>query len=157
MPALADTNFMEMALEQADLAAETGDVPIGCVIVDPLGQVIAQAGNRRHADKDPTAHAEILALRQAAHHLGTWYLCDCTLYVTLEPCPMCAGAIVNSRIGRVVYGCDDPKAGAVRTLFSIASDPRLNHQAQVESGILAAPCAQRLRDFFARLRRAGKK
>lgn len=157
MPGPFDTLFMEMALEQADRAAQLGDVPIGCVIVDPLGQVIARAGNRRHVNKDPTAHAEILALRQAASHLGTWYLCDCTLYVTLEPCPMCAGAIVNARILRVVYGCDDPKAGAVRTLFQLASDPRLNHQAQVEAGVLAEPSAQRLRDFFVQLRRSGKK
>lgn len=157
MPADPDTLFMEMALDQADQAARAGDVPIGCVIVDPLGQVIARAGNRRQADKDPTAHAEILALREAAAHLGTWYLVGCTLYVTLEPCPMCAGALVNARIRRVVYGCDDPKAGAVRTLYQLPSDPRLNHQAEVQAGVLAEPSAQRLRDFFLQLRRAGKK
>jgi len=157
VPADPDTLFMEMALDQADQAARAGDVPIGCVIVDPLGQVIARAGNRRQADKDPTAHAEILALRGAAAHLGTWYLVGCTLYVTLEPCPMCAGALVNARIRRVVYGCDDPKAGAVRTLYQLPSDPRLNHQAEVQAGVLAEPSAQRLRDFFLQLRRAGKK
>jgi len=157
LPADTDISLMELALEEADRAADHGDVPIGCVIVDPCGRVIGRAGNRREADEDPTAHAEILALRQASAALGTWYLCGCTLYCTLEPCPMCAGAIVNARIQRVVYGCDDPKAGAVRSLFQIASDPRLNHQAEVSAGILAEPAASRLREFFARLRKQGKK
>lgn len=157
MNADADLAFMALALEQADAAAIAGDVPVGCVIVDSHNQVIGLGCNRREVDKDPTAHAELVALRQAAQHLGTWYLCDTTLYVTVEPCPMCAGAIVNARVRRLVYGCDDPKAGAVRSLYSIPSDPRLNHQTQVEPGLLADACAQRLRDFFAALRRCGQK
>ena len=153
-----DTFFMAIALQQADLAARHGDVPIGCVIVDDLtGAVIGRGHNQREADKDPTAHAELVALREAARARGAWHLNDTTLFVTVEPCPMCAGAIVNARIKRVVYGCDDPKAGAIRTLFSIACDPRLNHQAEISSGVEAEVCAQRLRDFFAALRRQGKK
>jgi tRNA(adenine34) deaminase len=157
LPDNADLAFMAIALEEADLAAQAGDVPIGSVVVDSRGQLIGRGRNRREVDKDPTAHAEVVALREAAQHCNTWHLCDCTLYVTVEPCPMCAGAIVNARIRRVVYGCDDPKAGAMRSLFSIASDPRLNHQAEIEPGVLADDCAQRLRSFFAALRRLGKK
>jgi tRNA(adenine34) deaminase len=148
---------MRLALEQADLAAQDGDVPVGCVVVDDQGQILGRGRNRREIDKDPTAHAELVALRQAAVARGTWHLCDATLFATVEPCPMCAGAIVNARIRRVVYGCDDPKAGAVRTLYTLLSDPRLNHQAEIESGVLADACADRLRAFFAALRRAGKK
>lgn len=153
-----DTFFMAMALQEADRAAQHGDVPIGCVIVDDLtGAVIGSGHNRREADKDPTAHAELVALREAASVRGAWHLNDTTLFVTVEPCPMCAGAIVNARVKRVVYGCDDPKAGAIRSLFSIASDPRLNHQAEITSAVEAEACAQRLRDFFGALRRSGKK
>lgn len=153
-----DTFYMALALQEADLAAEHGDVPIGCVIIDiPTGQVLGRGRNRRELDKDPTAHAEIVALREAARARGAWHLSETTLYVTLEPCPMCAGAIVNARIQRVVYGCDDPKAGALRSLLRIASDARLNHQAEIVAGVQAEACAQRLRDFFGALRRLGKK
>ena len=154
---IADLAFMAIALQEADIAAQAGDAPVGCVIVDPLGQVLGRGRNRREVDKDPTSHAEVVALREAARCCNTWHLCDATLYVTVEPCLMCAGAIVNARIKRVVYGCDDPKAGALRSLFAIASDPRLNHQSEIEAGVLAEDCAQRLRSFFSELRRAGRK
>ena len=157
MPSDADLAFMKLALDEADLAAQAGDVPVGCVVVDELGNLLGTGRNRREVDKDPTAHAELVALREAARARGTWHLCDATLYATVEPCPMCAGAIVNARIRRVVYGCDDPKAGAVRTLFALLGDGRLNHQAEVEAGVLAEACAERLRSFFAALRRSGKK
>jgi tRNA(adenine34) deaminase len=149
--------WMRWALQQADQAAHRGDVPVGCVIVDGRGTLVACGRNRREQDQDPTAHAEMVALRLAAAARGHWRLSDCTLYVTLEPCPMCAGAIVNARVARLVYGCHDPKAGAVRTLMRITDDDRLNHRAEVIEGVLADDCAQRLKDFFARLRRAGKK
>jgi tRNA(adenine34) deaminase len=145
--------LMQEALAQAQIAAELGEVPIGCVIVDPRGQVVARAHNRRELDEDPTGHAEIVALREAARLLGHWRLNDYTLVVTLEPCPMCAGALVNARVGTVVYGCGDPKAGAVDTLYNICTDPRLNHRLAVHSGVLEKECAAVLRDFF-RLRRA---
>jgi len=157
LPSDADLAFMKLALDEADLAAQAGDVPVGCVVVDELGNLLGTGRNRREVDKDPTAHAELVALREAARARGTWHLCDATLYATVEPCPMCAGAIVNARIRRVVYGCDDPKAGAVRTLFALLGDGRLNHQAEVEAGVLAEACAERLRSFFAALRRSGKK
>jgi tRNA(adenine34) deaminase len=115
---------------------------------EPTGRIIGTGFNRREIDHDPTAHAEILALRQAGQAQEHWRLLDCTLVVTLEPCPMCAGAIVNARIPRLVYGCEDPKAGAVRTLYQICEDPRLNHRVQVTPNILAEECAQLLRDFF---------
>jgi len=149
--------WMRWALQEADQAALRGDVPVGCVIVDGRGAFVACGRNRREQDQDPTAHAEMVALRVAAAARGHWRLSDCTLYVTLEPCPMCAGAIVNARVARLVYGCHDPKAGAVRTLMRVADDDRLNHRAEVVEGVLAQECAQRLKDFFAGLRRAGKK
>jgi tRNA(adenine34) deaminase len=127
------------------------------IIHDPTGQVIGRGYNRRETDHDPTAHAEILALRDAAQHQGHWRLLDCTLVVTLEPCPMCAGAIVNARIPRLIYGCDDPKAGAVHTLFQLCNDPRLNHRAEVTQGVLADECAELLRSFFRAQRALGKK
>jgi tRNA(adenine34) deaminase len=140
---------MNAALDEARLALVHNDVPIGCVIVhDPTKEIIGRGHNRREVDGDPTAHAEILALRQAAQVLGYWRILDCTMYVTLEPCPMCAGAIVNARLPRLVYGCDDPKAGAVRSLMRLCDDPRLNHRVQIIGGILSEPCAQLLRDFF---------
>lgn len=142
--------YMLEALEQARQAAALEEVPIGCVIVhDPTGQIIGRGFNRRETDGDPTAHAEIVAMREAAKHVGYWRLCDCTLVVTLEPCPMCAGAIVNARVDRVVYGCRDPKAGATRTLYQICDDPRLNHRAEVIEGVLAEQCAGVLKAFFA--------
>ncbi len=149
--------LMGLALNQADLAPAHGDVPVGCVVADASGQVVGAGHNRRQVDQDPTAHAEIIALRAAAAQRGQWRLDDCTVFVTLEPCPMCAGAIVNARIARVVYGCTDPKAGAVRTLFQIADDQRLNHRAEIVAGVRADECAARLSDFFAALRRLGKK
>jgi len=149
---------MTQALTQAQLAQTHGEVPIGCVIVDDLtGQIIGKGYNRRECDHDATAHAEILAIRQAGLARGHWRLTDCTLYVTLEPCPMCAGAIVNSRIPRLVYGADDPKAGAVKTLFELCTDSRLNHRVEVVGGILAAESARLLQDFFKAQRALGKK
>jgi tRNA(adenine34) deaminase len=149
---------MRQAIALAEHAASIDEVPIGCVVVDDLsGEVIGRGYNRREADHDPTAHAEILALREAARRRGHWRLTDCTLVVTLEPCPMCAGAIVNARVPRIVYGCDDPKAGAVRTLYRVADDPRLNHRAEVVGGVLAAECAAVLQDFFKARRALGKK
>src|SRR5690606_16230498 len=118
------------------------EVPIGCVIVhDPTSRVVGEGYNRREIDHDPTAHAEMLAIRQAGNSLGHWRLLDCTLYVTLEPCPMCAGAIVNARIPRLVYGATDPKAGACQSLYTIPQDPRLNHRVQCTAGVLADQCA----------------
>ena len=150
--------WMREALKHAQAAADAGEVPIGCVIVnESTGQILAGAGNRRQGDRDPTAHAEILALRAAGQAIGHWRLCDCTLVVTLEPCPMCAGAIVNARIVRVIYGCADPKAGAIDTLYSIARDERLNHRAEIVSGVLADECAAVLRQFFQAQRALGKK
>ena len=154
----ADERFMREAIAQAEQANAMDEVPIGCVIVDDsTGHVIAAAHNRRQTDRDPTAHAEILALREAAAKLSRWQLVNCTLYVTLEPCPMCAGAIVNARIPRLVYGCADPKAGAVRTLFTLCEDARLNHRVDVRSDILATECAELLRSFFRYQRSIGKK
>jgi tRNA(adenine34) deaminase len=148
---------MEMALVEAALAADEDEVPVGAVIVHTEQGVIARAHNQREQLHDPTAHAEMIALTQAAQALGSWRLEDCLLYVTLEPCPMCAGAVVQARVPFVVYGCVDPKAGACDTLYRIASDPRLNHRAQVVGGVLADRCAAVLSDFFAAKRRLGKK
>ena len=142
---------MRCALDQARLAADQGEVPVGAVVV--LGEEIIGTGfNRTIADHDPTAHAEVVALRQAAARLAIYRLTGATLYVTVEPCAMCAGAAVLARIGRLVYGCDDPKAGAVRSLFQIADDVHLNHRIEVTSGILAEECSALLRDFFKDLR-----
>lgn len=147
---------MDQAIDEARAAAAAGDVPIGCVIVRD-GAVIARARNRRELDADPTAHAEILALREAAAVVGDWRLTDCTAYVTLEPCPMCAGALVNARLTRLVYGCADPKAGAVRTLFKLCEDARLNHRIAVTEPVRQAECAALLTDFFRARRAEGKK
>lgn len=159
MTAPGDPNpHMQMAIDLARQAEAIGEVPIGCVIVhDPTGRVVGRGYNRRQTDHDPTAHAEILAMREAGATLGHWRLLDCTLYVTLEPCPMCAGAMVNARVPRLVYGCDDPKAGAVRTLFQLCQDARLNHRVEVQSGVLADQCADLLRSFFKAQRALGKK
>jgi tRNA(adenine34) deaminase len=149
---------MRQAIAHAQDAARAGEVPIGCVIVhDATRSIIARAHNRRITDRDPTAHAEILAMRQAGAALGDWRLEDCTLVVTLEPCPMCAGAMINARIPRLVYGCDDPKAGAARTLYQLCDDPRLNHRVQVTAGVLAGECANLLTGFFKAQRVLGKK
>lgn len=143
---------MRRALVAAEEAARKGEVPVGAVVV-ARGEVIAVAHNERETGNDPTAHAEIVALRRAAAALGGWRLVDAELFVTMEPCPMCAGALVNARLARVTYGCDDPKAGAARTLFRLLDDPRLNHRVAVSSGVLAAESAALLRAFFSRLRR----
>ena len=152
----ADKRFMQAAIRQAQIAEDNGDVPIGCVIVYE-GQIIAKAYNQREQLNDPTAHAEMIAITQVAEALGSWRLEGCRLYVTLEPCPMCAGAILQARIPHVVYGADDPKAGAVRSLYQLLGDTRLNHQSQVTHGVLAEPCGQVLTDFFRRQRALGKK
>ena len=153
----SDDDWMGEALAEADLAAAHADVPIGCVIVGPTGQVLGRGHNRREVDGDPTAHAEILALKAAASTVGHWRLEGATVYATLEPCPMCAGALVNARIARLIYGAPDPKAGAVDTLFEIGRDPRLNHRFTITSGVRRDDCAARLSAFFAKLRAAGQK
>ena len=147
---------MLTAIEQARIAEGLGDVPIGAVVARG-DEIIASAYNRRIIDADPTAHAEMLAIRAAAEAIGDWRLNDCTLAVTLEPCPMCAGAIVLARLDRLVYGAADPKAGAVETLYQICSDNRLNHQVEVTSGILTDECSRLLTSFFRRQREMGKK
>ena len=146
-----DEAWMEIALEEARAAAAVGDVPVGALVVRD-GSIIGRGRNRRELDRDPTAHAEIVALRDAAHALGHWRV-EATLFVTQEPCAMCAGAIVNARVARLVYGCANPKAGAVETLYSIVTDSRLNHRAEVRGGVRAEECAQVLSQFFAELRR----
>ncbi len=147
----ADEEWMGVALEEARAAAAMGDVPVGAVIVSK-GVIIGRGRNRREVDRDPTAHAEIVALREAARGLGQWRI-EATLYVTQEPCPMCAGAIVNARVTRLIFGCPNPKAGAVATLFQITTDPRLNHRVEVTGGVRQAECAAALSVFFAELRR----
>jgi tRNA(adenine34) deaminase len=142
-----DGQYMRIAIDQAKIAEENGDVPIGAVIVHK-NTIIAKAYNQREQLKDPTAHAEIIALTQAAAALENWHLNGCTMYVTLEPCPMCAGALVLSRMDRLVYGCEDPKTGAVKSLYNIVTDGRLNHRLEVTSGVLADECAKQLQDFF---------
>ncbi len=150
--------LMRVAIAEAQYAGGLAEVPIGCAIFhEPTGRIVGRGHNRRISDSDPTAHAEILALREAAATLGDWRLLECVMAVTLEPCPMCAGAIVNARIPKLIYGCDDPKAGAVKTLFQLCSDARLNHQVQIESGILSEDCAHLLRAFFRAQRALGKK
>jgi len=143
-----DTAAMQLALHQAQNAAARDDVPVGAVVVHD-GRVIAEACNERELRNDPTAHAEVLALRTAAEQLGRWRLDDCTLYVTLEPCAMCAGAIINARVGTVVFGAADLKAGAMGSLYNLAADPRLNHEPVVRHSVLAAECASLLEKFFA--------
>ncbi len=149
---MSKIGFMREALIQAQKAAEMGEVPIGAVIVHD-GKVIARAHNLTETGSDPTAHAEILAIRQASEKLGEWKLQGCTLFVTCEPCAMCAGAMVWSRIDKVVIGTMDPKAGACGSLYSIPEDERLNHRVSVETGILAEECSRLLKDFFADLRK----
>jgi tRNA(adenine34) deaminase len=146
-----DKRYMQMAIDQAYIAEENGDVPIGCVIVHK-NRVIAKAYNQREQLHDPTAHAEIVALTQAAEFIGNWRLHGCTLFVTLEPCPMCAGALVLGRLDRVVYGTDDPKTGAIRSLYNIVQDDRLNHQLSVTSGVLHENCKKQLQTFFQKRR-----
>jgi tRNA(adenine34) deaminase len=146
-----DEGFMELALREAEGCAGHGDVPIGAVIVRGE-EVIGAAGNERELRGDPTAHAEILVLREAASRLGGWRIADSTLYVTLEPCAMCAGAVVLARVPRVVFGADDPKAGAAGSVLDVFGEPRLNHRPEVERGVLAERSAALLREFFAERR-----
>ena len=147
---------MQQALAQAQAAQSVEEVPVGAVIVRD-GVVLAEAHNERERLRDPTAHAEMIALTQAAAAVGSWRLDDCTLYVTLEPCPMCAGALVQARLKQLVFGAEDPKAGAVRSLYQLLSDQRLNHQVDVVGGVLADECGKMLTDFFVRQRALGKK
>ena len=143
-----DTSYMKEALSEARAAAASGEIPIGAVLVHD-GKILARSGNRTIRDNDPTAHAEMVVLREAARLLGNYRLADTALYVTIEPCSMCAGAIIQARVPHLVYGADDPKGGAVRSCFEILSHPRLNHHVEVTSGVLAADCAAVLQSFFA--------
>ncbi|MBS0209688.1 MAG: nucleoside deaminase [Planctomycetes bacterium] len=149
-------DFMAQAIAQAKRAATEQEVPVGAVIVHG-GQVIAAAYNQRETLRDPTAHAEMIAITQAASGLNDWRLEDCLLYVTLEPCPMCAGAIIQARIPWVIYGATDPKAGAVQSLYKLLNDPRLNHRCQVVGGVMAEACGELLTQFFRQQRAMGKK
>jgi len=142
-----DEQYMRQAIEAAKIAQENGDVPIGAVVVYE-NQIIGRAYNQREQLKDPTAHAEIIALTQAAAFIESWRLHGCTMFVTLEPCAMCAGALVLGRLDRLVYGCNDPKAGACGSLYNIVQDERLNHRLEITSGVLADECAKLLQDFF---------
>jgi tRNA(adenine34) deaminase len=148
MRAMDDRELMTIALEEARTALAHDDVPIGCVVARD-GEVLVRARNRRELDRDPTAHAEIIVLREASQEIGSWRLDGCTVYVTLEPCAMCAGAMVLARVDRLVYGAPDPKAGAVRSLFNIVDDPRLNHRVEITAGMLEEECSAVLREFFA--------
>lgn len=148
-PSEHDVDAMTHALSEARAALTTGDVPVGAVVVDPFGVVIGRGRNRRQADGDPLGHAEVLALRDAAASRGSWRLDDCTLVVTLEPCTMCAGALVQSRIGRLVFGAVDEKAGAVGSLWDVVRDRRIPHRVEVVSGVMAEESAALLREFFA--------
>lgn len=149
-------SLIRLALQEAEAARQAGEVPIGAVIAHQ-GRIIARAHNQREQLRDPTAHAEMIAITQAAEALGSWRLEECTLCVTLEPCPMCAGAIVLARIPVVVYGARDPKAGAVDSLYRLLDDPRLNHRCTVVGGVLAEPCGAILTEFFRAQRAMGKK
>jgi tRNA(adenine34) deaminase len=145
---------MEQAIAEARLALSHDDVPVGAVLVDASGQVIGRGHNDRERRQDPTAHAELVALQEGARHVGHWRLLETTLYVTLEPCAMCAGAIVLARVPRVVYGTADPKAGAAGSVLDVLAEPRLNHRPEVVGGVMAAECAALLVDFFAARRQA---
>ncbi|VAX40974.1 tRNA-specific adenosine-34 deaminase [hydrothermal vent metagenome] len=155
-PLQPHNRFMQRALHQAQIAFEQDEVPVGAIIVHE-DRVIAEAYNQRETLHDPTAHAEMIAITQAAQALQSWRLLDCALYVTLEPCPMCAGAIVQARIPKVIYGTSDPKAGASHTLFQITNDSRLNHQAAVMGGVMKEECKLILQQFFIQQRSLGKK
>lgn len=150
---MTDADFMREALVEAKKAYDLGEIPIGAVLVHD-GEIISRHHNRREMDHDATAHAEMLVIREACDALERWRLTGCTLYVTIEPCPMCAGAIINSRIDRVVYGASDYKGGAVESLFNVLSHPGLNHEPEVMSGVLADKCSQIMKDFFKMRRKA---
>lgn len=154
--AIQDERFMRAALAEARAAEEAGDVPVGAIVVHG-DRIIARGRNQRELLRDPTAHAEMIALTAAATHVGSWRLEECTLYVTLEPCVMCAGAMVNARVDRLVFGAGDPKGGACGSLYDIPSDSRLNHRVSVTSKVLAEECADVLSAFFLAQRAAGKK
>jgi tRNA(adenine34) deaminase len=143
----SDIHFMELALQEAQSAALAGEVPVGALIVQ-RGKVLARSGNRTIRECDPTAHAEVVVLREAARVVGNYRLADTTLYVTIEPCSMCAGAMIQARVTRLVYGADDPKGGAVRSCFEVLTNPRLNHQVEIVSGVMAADCTAVLQSFF---------
>jgi len=149
---LVHRQWMEKAVALATAAGSAGEVPVGAVIVDDAGKLIAEAANRKERDRDPTAHAEILAIRTAGKVLGDWHLNQCTLYVTLEPCPMCAGAIVLARLKLLVYGANDPKTGAIRTVANIPDSACSNHRLSVLAGILESPCRQQLQTWFSQHR-----
>jgi tRNA(adenine34) deaminase len=151
-----DERMIRQAIAEAEKALDAGDVPVGAVIVHN-DRIIGRGHNQRELLQDPTAHAEMIALTAAAAELGTWRFTDCTIYVTLEPCPMCAGALVQARINRLVFGADDPKAGACGSMYNIVEDDRLNHLVKVDRGIMGDECAQLLKDFFAAQRAMGKK
>ena len=151
-----DQRFMRAALDEALAARDEGEVPVGAVVVRG-GRIIGRGHNQRERLQDPTAHAEMIALTAAASAAGTWHLDDCALYVTLEPCAMCAGALVLARITRLIFGAADPKAGACVSLYSIPTDPRLNHRVEITAGVLADDSTLLLREFFAEQRAAGKK
>lgn len=153
----SDLGWMQSALHEAALAVEHGDVPVGALVVDSTGRELSRAHNRREVDADPTAHAEIIALRLAARGRGHWRLDDCTLFVTLEPCAMCAGAMINARLGRLVFGAWDGKAGAIHSLYRLAEDPRQNHRFEVTAGCCDAPSVELLQRFFRALRARGEK
>ena len=146
-----DKQFMKAAIDQAQIALENGDVPIGSVIIHQ-NNIIAKGYNQRHKLNDPTAHAEIIALTAAAEYIGNWRLHGCSIYVTLEPCCMCAGAMVLARLDRLVFGCRDPKGGACGSLYNIVQDKRLNHRLEITEGVLAEDCAKLLQDFFKKKR-----
>ncbi len=152
---MEDRDYMRMALGEAEKAAALGEIPVGAVIVSE-GNIIATAHNMRESWQDATAHAEIIAIREACAKLKRWRLSDCTLYVTVEPCPMCSGAIVNGRLGRVVYGCPDSKAGGAESIFNIINNPNLNHRSEVVSGVCEEECAAIIKKFFHRRRRENK-
>lgn len=154
---IKDNMYMEQALAEAQKAFALGEVPIGAVLVDETGQIVARGHNMRETWHDATAHAEMVAIREACRQLGKWRLSGLTLYVTIEPCPMCAGALVMSRVDRVVYGSTDAKAGAAESLFNIVSHPGLNHQLAVTAGVLADDCAAIMKRFFAERRQKRKK
>ncbi len=154
---LKHRKWMSHALELAQTAGEAGEVPVGAVIIDGEGNLIAEGENRKERDKDPTAHAEILAIRAASKALQDWHLNRCTLYVTLEPCPMCAGAIVQARVGTLVYGVDDPKTGTIRTVANIPDSACSNHRLSVLGGILESACRHQLQTWFAKKRQPASK
>ena len=151
---LVHENWMAETIALAQQAGEAGDVPVGAIIVDSQGNAIAKANNCKQRNQDPTAHAEMIALRSASQTRKNWYLNDCTLYVTLEPCPMCAGAIVHSRIGLLVYGVDDPKTGAIRTVMNIPDSAASNHRLSVLAGVAETECRQLLQSWFAKKRKS---